>query len=91
MLLSYREPVNIQVTEYQLIFSNSVIFCIFIGFLGGSDSKKSACNAGYPVSIPESGKFPQEGNGYPPLAWRIPRREEPGRLQPMGSQRVGHD
>ena len=25
------------------------------------------------------------------LAWRIPWREEPGRLQPMGSQRVGHD
>ena len=25
------------------------------------------------------------------LAWRIPRREEPGGLQSMGSQRVGHD
>ena len=25
------------------------------------------------------------------LAWRIPWREEPGRLQFMGSQRVGHD
>ena len=25
------------------------------------------------------------------LAWRIPRMEEPGRLQSMGSQRVGHD
>ena len=25
------------------------------------------------------------------LAWRIPRTEEPGRLQSMGSQRVGHD
>ena len=24
------------------------------------------------------------------LAWRIPRKEEPGRLQSMGSQRVGH-
>ena len=24
------------------------------------------------------------------LAWRIPRTEEPGRLQSMGSQRVGH-
>ena len=24
------------------------------------------------------------------LAWRIPWREEPGRLQSMGSQRVGH-
>ena len=25
------------------------------------------------------------------LAWRIPRMEEPGRLQSTGSQRVGHD
>ena len=25
------------------------------------------------------------------LAWRLPRREEPGGLQSMGSQRVGHD
>ena len=25
------------------------------------------------------------------LAWRIPWREEPGRLQSMGSQRLGHD
>ena len=24
-------------------------------------------------------------------AWKIPWTEEPGRLQPMGSQRVGHD
>ena len=25
------------------------------------------------------------------LVWRIPWTEEPGGLQPMGSQRVGHD
>ena len=25
------------------------------------------------------------------LAWEIPRTEGPGRLQSMGSQRVGHD
>ena len=25
------------------------------------------------------------------LAWRIPWTEEPGSLQSMGSQRVGHD
>ena len=25
------------------------------------------------------------------LAWRIPQTEETGRLQSMGSQRVGHD
>ena len=25
------------------------------------------------------------------FAWKIPRTEEPGGLQSMGSQRVGHD
>ena len=25
------------------------------------------------------------------IAWKIPGTEEPGRLQSMGSQRVGHD
>ena len=25
------------------------------------------------------------------LAWRIPRTEEPGGIQAMGSQRVGHN
>ena len=25
------------------------------------------------------------------LAWRIPRTKEPGGLQSMGSQRIGHD
>ena len=25
------------------------------------------------------------------LAWKIPRMKEPGRLQSMGSKRVGHD
>ena len=25
------------------------------------------------------------------LAWKIPKTEEPGRLQPMGSQRAGHN
>ena len=25
------------------------------------------------------------------LAWRIPWTEEPGELQPMGSQRIGHN
>ena len=28
---------------------------------------------------------------YSPLAWKNPRMESPGRLQSMGSLRVGHD
>ena len=36
-----------------------------MGFLGGSDSKESACNAGYLGLIPRSQRFPGEGNDYP--------------------------
>ena len=35
-----------------------------LGFSGGSDSKKSACNAGDPGSILGSGRCPGEENGY---------------------------
>ena len=34
-------------------------------FPGGSDSKKSACNAGDPGSIPGPERSPGEGNGNP--------------------------
>jgi len=33
------------------------------GFPGGSDSKESACNAGDPGLIPQSGRFPGGGCG----------------------------
>ena len=43
-------------------------------------------------SIPGSGRsLEEEVTTYSSvLAWRIPWIEEPGRLQSMGSQRVGH-
>ena len=43
--------------------------------------------------IPGLGRYPGGGNGNPLqyLAWEIPCTEEPGRLQSMASQRVGHD
>ena len=34
-------------------------------FLGGSNGKVSACNAGDPGSIPGSERSPGEENGYP--------------------------
>ena len=37
-----------------------------MGFLGGSDSKESACNAGDLGSIPRLGRSLGEGNGNPP-------------------------
>ena len=37
----------------------------FIGFPGGSDGKESACSAGDWGLIPELGRSPGDGNGYP--------------------------
>ena len=38
---------------------------LFWYFLGGSDGKVFACNAGDPGSIPGLGRSPGEGNGNP--------------------------
>ena len=41
-----------------------------MGFLGSSAGKESACNAGDSGSVPESGRSPGEGIGYPlQYAW----------------------
>ena len=62
-------------------------------FNRSSVGKELACSAGDLGLIPGSGRSPGGGNGSPLqiLAWRIPWTEEPGRLQSMGSQKVGHD
>ena len=64
-----------------------------LGLSGGSDSKESACNVGDPGLIPGLQRSPGEGNATHSsiLAWRIPWTEEPGGLQSMGLQRIGHD
>ena len=41
------------------------LWYIYMGFPGSSAGKESACNAGDPASIPESGRSPGEGIGYP--------------------------
>ena len=60
---------------------------------GGSDGKVSAYNAGDLGLIPGSGRPPEKemATHFSTLAWKIPWTEEPGRLQSMGLQRVGHD
>ena len=59
----------------------------------GSDSEESTCNVGDPGLIPGLGRSLEKGMATHSsiLAWRIPWAEEPGRLQSMGIQRVGHD
>ena len=65
----------------------------YVGFPGGSDGKASACNVGDPGSTPgwEDPLGKEMATCSSTLAWKIPWTEEPGRLQSMGSQRVGHD
>ena len=51
------------------IIYNIYIICVLDNIYGGfpdnSDSKESACNAENQSSIPELGRSPGEGNGYP--------------------------
>ena len=56
------------------------------GFPGGSDGKASACNAGDQGLIPGSGRSLEKemATHSSTLAWKIPRTEEPGRLQSTG-------
>ena len=63
------------------------------GLPGGSDGKESVCNAGDPPgSIP--GSVRSLGNEMAThssiLAWKNPWTKEPGGLQSMGLQTVGH-
>ena len=43
----------------------SILHMVIYFFPGGSEVKVSACNAGDPGLIPESGRSPGEGNGSP--------------------------
>ena len=72
------------------------------GFPSSSDGKESAYNAGDLGSITGSGRSQEipyflsflekeVATHSSILAWRIPWTEEPGKLQTMESQRVGHD
>ena len=63
------------------------------GFPCSSFGKESASSAGDLGLIPRSGTSPRDGIGNP-LQYSClenPWTEEPGRLQSMGLQRVGHD
>ena len=67
-----------------------------MGFPSGRGIKNLPANAGDAGDeglIPGLGRSPGEeiATHSSILAWKIPWIEEPGRLQSMGSQRVGHD
>ena len=62
------------------------------GFPGGSVEINSLATAGDTCSISGLGR-PQEEmtTHFRVPTWKIPWTEKPGRLQYMGSQRIGHD
>ena len=61
-------------------------------FPGGSDGKASVYNAGdLGLSPGLEDPLEKEMAIHSSVAWKIPWTEEPGMLQSMGSQRVGHD
>ena len=62
---------------------------INMSFPGGSDGKEFTCNAGDLGLDSWVRKTP--ATHFIILAWRIPWKEEPGRLQSMGLQRVGYN
>ena len=64
-----------------------------LGFLAGTVVRNPPAKAGDEGSIPGSGRSPEEEMAAQSSirAWEIPWTEEPGGLQPMGSQRVGYN
>ena len=70
------------------------IECLSQGFPGGASGEELPASAGNPKdvgSIPELGRFPGGGNGHPLQYSCLKNSKEPGGLQSVGSQRVGHD
>ena len=72
------------------------MYLTYLGFPGGSEVKNlpaSEGDAGVTGSIPGLGRSPGVvvATHDRIFACRVPWTEEPGRLQSMGLQRVGHD
>ena len=63
------------------------------GFSCNSVVKESACNAGYPDSVPGLGRSPGEENGKPLQYSRLENPMDRGTWQAIvhGVARVGHD
>ena len=82
-----------------LTIVNKILCCeknslMNMGFSGGSDGKESNCNEGDLGSIPGWGRSPGGGHGNPlqySCLENLHGQEDPGGLQSMGSQIVGHN
>ena len=67
--------------------------CRIFGLPRWFNGKESICNEGNMVSIPGLGRSSGEGKGNPlqNLCLGDPQGQDPGGLQPIGSQRVRHN
>ena len=83
--------------SFSVLFSNSSLYISSqMSFPGGASGKEPACKCRRHkrCSVPGLGRSLWGGGmvTYSSIfTWRIPWTEEPGRLQPIGSQRVRHD
>ena len=66
-------------------------FTMYLGFPGGSDGKATVRETWVRSLGWEHPREKEMATHSSTLAWNIPWTEEPGRLQSMGSQRVGHN
>ena len=92
-LSSLKQPWLISHSQMSVWVSSSLCSVIVTIFtIGDSDGKEFACSAGDLGSIPGSGRSCGKGMATHSiiLARRIPWTEEPGELQSVGLQRVGH-
>ena len=66
---------------------------LILEFTGGLEGKEFTFNAVYRVQLlgQEDALEEEMATHSSVLAWRIPWTEEPGRLQSIGSQSVGHN
>ena len=86
-----RSLVSLAIREMKCKITMIYCFTLTRSVSGGSDSKESACNAGYQF-LGWEGPLEKEMAAHSSiLAWRISWTEEPGGLQCMALQRVGHD
>ena len=68
-------------------------WALFLGFPCGSAGEESTCNARDPGStLGQEDPLEKEMATHSSiLAWEIPWTEEPGELQSVGLQRIGHE
>ena len=72
----------------------TIVHDSFMNYIGTSLVAQTAerrLQRGRPGFEPWVGKIPWRRKWQSTIAWKIPRTEDPGRLQSVGSQRVGHD